>query len=99
MTKNRRVGTLSAGISLVVFGMLYLLHLGIPAITFRLIASLWPAVLILLGIEMILAYIINKEDRMHYDAGSVILILVLAVFSICMAAAQTAMDYQWIHVY
>ena len=99
MTKNRRVGTLSAGISLVVFGMLYLLHMVIPAITFRLIASLWPAVLILLGIEMILAYIINKEDRMRYDAGSVILILVLAIFSICMAAFQTAMDCHWIRVF
>ena len=49
MIKNRRVGTLTAGVSMVVFGALFLLQLVVPTVTIRLIASLWPLVLIFLG--------------------------------------------------
>lgn len=92
MIKNRRVGTLTAGVSMVVFGVLFLLRLAVPAVTIQLIASLWPLVLIFLGIEILIAYILNKEGQMRYDAGSVVLIIVLALFTACMAAAQLTME-------
>lgn len=92
MIKNRRIGTLTAGISMVVFGVLFLLRLAIPAITIHLIVSLWPIVLIFLGSEIIIAYVCNKEGQMKYDAGSVIIIIVLGMFSISMAAAQLFID-------
>jgi len=90
--KNRRVGTLTAGVSMVIFGALFLLRLAVPAITIRLIASLWPLVLILLGIEILIAYALNKEGQMRYDAGSVVIIIALAFFTVCMAAAQLTME-------
>lgn len=92
MSKNRRVGTLSAGVSMVVFGVLFLLRLAVPAVTIRLIASLWPLVLIFLGVEILVAYVLNKEGQMRYDAGSVVLILLLALFTVLMAGAQLAME-------
>mgnify|MGYP000927931412 CR=1 FL=1 len=92
MIKNRRVGTLTAGISMIVFGGLFLLRLVIPAITIHLIASLWPIVLIFLGTEILIAYVCNKEGQMKYDAGSVIIIIVLGIFSISMAAAQMVIE-------
>lgn len=92
MNKNRRVGTLTAGASMIIFGILFLLRLAIPAMTLRLIASLWPLVLIFLGIEMIIAYVRNKEGQMRYDFGSVVLIVVLAVFTGFMAVAQMAIE-------
>lgn len=98
MLENRRVGTLTAGISLVVFGTLFLLHLVIPAITYYMISTLWPIVLILLGIEIILAYMINKNEKMRIDAGSVVLILVLSLFTVCMAAAQMVIENRWIKI-
>lgn len=97
MIKNRRVGTLTAGISMVVFGILFLLRLAVPAVTIRLIASLWPLVLIFLGIEILIAYMLNKEGQMLYDAGSVVLIIALSFFTVCMAAAQMIMESKtWI---
>jgi uncharacterized membrane protein len=93
MTKNRRVGTLTAGISMIAFGTLFLLRLAVPALTLRMIASLWPVVLILLGAETLIAYAMNREGQMYYDAGSVVLILALSLFTVCMAAAQMVMDY------
>lgn len=99
MIKNRRVGTLTAGISMVVFGSLFLIRLAVPTIlTIRMIASLWPVVLILLGVEILIAYAMNKEDKMRYDAGSVVLIIVLSLFTVCMAWAQIAMEYNWLWI-
>lgn len=95
MIKNRRVGTLTAGISLVVFGTLFLIRLAVPTVTLRMIASLWPVVLILLGAEILIAYAVNREDQMRYDAGSVALIIVLSLFTVCMAGTQMAMEYSW----
>lgn len=92
MIKNRRVGTLAAGASMIVFGLLFLLRLAIPAMTLWLIVSFWPLVLIFLGIEMIIAYARNKEGQMHYDFGSVVLIVVLTIFTACMAVAQMAIE-------
>lgn len=94
MIKNRRVGTLTAGVSMVLFGALFLLRLFVPAITIRLIASLWPLVLVFLGVEVLIAYAMNKEGQMRYDAGSVVLILALAFFTVCMAFAQMTMEYR-----
>lgn len=93
MIKSRRVGTLTAGILMVVFGVLFLLHLFLPAITIRFIASLWPVVLVFLGVEILIAYALNKDEKMRYDAGSVVLLIVLSLFTVLMACAQMAMEY------
>lgn len=63
MLKGRRVGTLTAGIILVVFGVMFLLRLVTANINISLIASFWPIILVILGVEIILAYIINKEEK------------------------------------
>ncbi len=55
MLKGRRVGTLTAGIILVVFGVMFLLRLVTANINISLIASLWPIILVILGVEIILA--------------------------------------------
>ena len=77
---------------MIIFGLLFLLRLAIPALTLRLIVSFWPLVLIFLGIEIIIAYVRNKEGQIRYDFGSVVLIIVLAVFTACMAVAQMAIE-------
>ncbi|NFC56060.1 hypothetical protein EXN09_16100, partial [Clostridium botulinum] len=74
MLKGRRVGTLTAGIILVVFGVMFLLRLVTANINISLIASLWPIILVILGVEIILAYIINKEEKMKYDFGAIVLV-------------------------
>lgn len=88
MLKGRRVGTLTAGVVLIIFGVLFLLRLAFPSINISLIVSLWPAILILLGIEMIIAYVINKDDKLRYDSGAILLVIVLSFFSMGMAGTE-----------
>ncbi|MBW6411616.1 LiaF transmembrane domain-containing protein [Clostridium weizhouense] len=88
MLKGRRVGTLTAGIVLITFGVMFLLRLVNTTINISLIASLWPIILILLGIEIILSYITNKEEKMKYDFGAIILIIILAFFAMGMGITE-----------
>lgn len=88
MIKGRRVGTLTAGIVLVVFGIMFLLRLVITNMNILLIASLWPLILVSVGIEIIVAYIINKEEKMQYDFSAIILVIILAFFAMGMGGAE-----------
>ncbi|AOR22811.1 LiaF transmembrane domain-containing protein [Clostridium taeniosporum] len=88
MLKGRRVGTLTAGIVLVMFGVMFLLRLVTPNINVFIIVSLWPLILVLLGLEIILSYIINKEEKMRYDFSAIILAIILVFFAIGMGGAE-----------
>ena len=94
MLKGRRVGTLTSGTVLIVFGILFLLRLVFPAINFSIIASLWPIILILLGIEILISYMVNKEEKIKYDTGAIFLVIVLSFFSMGMALMELAIKYQ-----
>lgn len=88
MIKGRKVGTLTSGIILVVFGIMFLLRLFINNLNILFIASLWPLILILLGIEIISAYIINKEEKIQYDFAAVTLVIILVFFAMGMGSAE-----------
>jgi len=94
MIKGRRVGTFTTGLVLVMFGVMFLLRLINPSIDYLKIASLWPLVLILLGIEIIVAYLINKEEIMKYDFGAIVLIIMLSFFAMGMGC----MEYVLTHI-
>lgn len=93
MLKGRRVGTFTAGIVLVLFGILFLLHLNFTNLNISIIVSLWPIILIFLGIEIIAAYLINKEEKIRYDAGAIALIIILAFFAMGMAGTEFVINH------
>ncbi len=93
MLKGRRVGTLTAGIILVIFGVIFLLRLVTANINIYLIASLWPIILVLLGIEIIVAYIINQEEKMKYDFGAIVLVIILVFFAMGMGVAEFVINH------
>ncbi|MBU3202187.1 hypothetical protein LL037_15010 [Clostridium estertheticum] len=94
MIKGRRVGTFTTGIVLVMFGVMFLLRLIYPGINYLRLASLWPVILVLLGVEIIVGYLINKDEIMKYDFAAIILIIILAVFSMGMGC----MEYVITHI-
>ena len=86
-----RVGSITAGISLVAFGILFLLKMFTGSITYELVFSLWPLVLIGLGAEILISNV--RADELKYDKGAVAVVLIMLIFATCMAAAGEAMTH------
>lgn len=51
--RSRRVGSVTAGLGMIVFGVLFLLHSLFGIMSYQMIFSLWPMILIGLGIELL----------------------------------------------
>ncbi|MBE6032190.1 MAG: hypothetical protein E7224_03250 [Clostridiales bacterium] len=91
---NRRVGTLTLGVVLIGSGTAGLLHLIDPTfMDFNYYIRWWPVILILLGIEVLLAWIFSKGDKLRYDGWAVVLMVCMLVFAGLMAATELALDH------
>ncbi len=91
MIKTHRVGSITLGLALVLFGSLFLLHLFVPMLDYRLIFHLWPCIFILLGIEVLLG--VRKESReFAYDKGAIVLLIILALFAMGMGIADFCIE-------
>ena len=88
--RTRRVGSFTAGISMIVFGVLFLLHLMIDTMSYTVIFSLWPMVLIGLGIELFISNF--SQRKIVYDKGSVFLLIFMVFFAMMMASISTVLD-------
>lgn len=85
-----RVGSVTAGASMVVFGILLLIHTVFDFIAYQMVFSLWPLILIGLGIELLLSNF--SEKRIVYDKGAVILLIIMMFFAIGMAVADICIE-------
>lgn len=95
-----RVGTVTAGVTLVLTGVLFLGRLFFPFFDPYEVIRFWPVLLILLGIEVLLAnsrktyQVVNEEgkveeqEKMVYDFPAILLMITVACFSMCMAVLE-----------
>ena len=79
-----RTGTITFGITLIFFGVLFLVHMVFPVLDYEMIFRLWPCILILLGVEVLLA---NRKEQVQfvYDRGAIVLLILLMFFTMTMA--------------
>lgn len=69
-----RVGTISMGLSLILLGGIIFYSTMVEQISaYQLLLSWWPVILIVLGVEMLIYFALNKkeEGRIKYDFLSV----------------------------
>lgn len=87
-----RVGSITFGIVLILFGTLYLLQLFLPGLSLELIFRLWPCIFIILGIEILLA---NSRAKIQfvYDKMAIFLTFVMVCFAMLMAGLDLAGQY------
>lgn len=81
--KVHRVGTITSGTALIIFGILFLLHMLVPTVNFLFIFRLWPVILIMLGIEILVGNY-KKSTTFVYDKGSILLMIILMFFALFM---------------
>lgn len=94
--RERRIGSITCGILMILFGLLFLVHMFYPPLSLRTIMKLWPLVLIALGSEMVAANRNREEGReeiLKYDKGAVFLVFLLTCFAAGMGLLEYCMDF------
>lgn len=98
-----RVGSVTFGMVLIVTGALFLMHLFLPKLDYRVIFRFWPLILITLGIEVLAgsgqkAYEVRDEkgqimeqSKVVYDIPAILLTIVLTGFSMFMGIMDWAL--------
>ncbi|GFI31567.1 hypothetical protein IMSAGC013_02963 [Lachnospiraceae bacterium] len=91
----RRVGSVTCGILMILFGILFLVHMFYPPLSLEVIMKLWPLILIALGGEMLASNIRKdgEEEVLKYDKGAVFLVFLLTCFAAGMGFLEYCMDY------
>ncbi len=98
VTRTHKVGTITLGITLIFFGVLFITKLFTNILDYEFILKLWPVIFISLGFEVLISYITRQKERLVYDNGAVFIMILLTLFAICMACVELAIDYMHIYV-
>lgn len=94
MKSPRRIGTFTAGFTLILLGAALLLYTFFPnyqALEFAL--RLWPLVLILLGIELLRARFTKNDPPVSCDFGAIVVMLLCIGFAFCCEFARYTFLY------
>jgi len=86
--KERRVGTFTLGIVLVIFGVLFLIHSFFREMDYSLIFVCWPLIFIILGGEVLYYALHQSSIEYKYDFAAVVIIVMLVIFAMGMACAD-----------
>lgn len=86
--KVRRVGATTAGVTLIVYGLLFIIDIFTGIIKYSVIGKLWPFILIGLGIEILFS--LKDDTKYIYDRGAILSTLILTVFATFMGALNIA---------
>jgi UDP-N-acetylmuramyl pentapeptide phosphotransferase/UDP-N-acetylglucosamine-1-phosphate transferase len=85
MQNTHRVGTITLGGMLIIFGTLFLLRIFLPDISYSIIFRLWPIIFIFLGGEVLIANFRQKAEKMIYDKTAIAILILLTCFAMGMA--------------
>lgn len=97
--RTHRVGTITCGLMLTLYGILFLLHMAVPTLNYWIIFRLWPVVFIMLGVEILISSVGKNQDKRKfvYDFPAVLVIIIMMLFAMIMAAVEAAvrMEGYW----
>lgn len=93
--RTRRVGSVTFGLTLILFGVLFLIHIVEPSLNYEVIFNLWPVVFVLLGIEILIEnYRSNtRQYKFIYDFPAILMLVMMLLFAMVMAAVDYTMHY------
>lgn len=93
--RTRRVGSVTFGLTLILFGVLFLIHIAAPSLHYELIFQFWPVVFVLLGIEILVENHRSNAGRCKfvYDFPAILMLAIMMLFAMVMAAAEFSMRY------
>ncbi len=95
MKKTRRVGSLTCGLALIGFGVMFMLNTLFDLVSYTAIFSLWPLLLICLGGEMLFAnmkYSDTEQFTLVYNKGAIVLVILVTIFAVGMGGVDYCMN-------
>lgn len=87
-SSERRTGTLTLSLGLMIFGVFFILNKLFPALSMEYLITYWPVILILLGIEILVSYFVSDKSLVKYDGYAIFLIILLVMFSFALASFE-----------
>lgn len=90
--RTRRVGSVTFGIALICYGVLFLIHIFVPDLPYYIIFRCWPICFIVLGIEILVENYKSRdnEQKLMYDFPAVLMLGAVLLFAMVMAAVDVA---------
>lgn len=91
----RRVGSVTFGITLICYGILFLIRIFVPALPYHFIFQCWPVVFILLGIEILVENhkCRTEAQKIIYDFAAIFMMAAMLLFAMIMAVIDYTMRY------
>jgi hypothetical protein len=89
--RSHRVGTITTGLCFIGFGVAFLLHTTLGMFSYENILSVWPLILISLGIEVLAASKFCKT--FVYDKAGAFMMIMMGFFSMSMAFADICLKH------
>lgn len=89
--RTHRVGSVTLGLMLVIFGAVFLARIFVPSLSYDAIWHLWPCTLISLGIEVLISTV--HAERSRYDGWGILLIFLITIFTMGMAGIENMYHY------
>ena len=84
--RTHRVGSVTTGLSMIVFGVLFAVHLFTGFMDYVMIFRLWPFMIIGLGVELLISNFLT--EKIVYDKAAIFMLIVTSFFAMCMAGAD-----------
>lgn len=84
--KPRRIGTISIGVSMVTFGVMFILCSVFEVLSYETVFALWPVILIAYGLELLVFSFF--KGKLMYDKGAVFIMILLMLFAAGMAGVD-----------
>ena len=91
IVRTHRVGAFTAGLCMVGFGVLLLLHNLLGIMDYQMIFGLWPLILVGMGIELLLSNLF--KSRIVYDKAAIVLLFIMTFFTMLLACADVCINF------
>lgn len=93
--RTRRVGSVTFGLTLILFGILFLVHMAVPDLQYEMIFQFWPVVFIILGIEILVENHRSNDGQYKfiYDFPAILMLVMMLLFAMVMAAVDISIRY------
>lgn len=89
--RTHRVGSITTGVSLIAFGVMFAVHLFTGFMNYEMIFRLWPFIIIGLGVELLISNFLT--EKIVYDKAAIFLLIMTSFFAMCMAGADMFFQY------